>query len=266
MKTTHQLTNSIENKPIHLIKSYIFLWVIFSAILFSMAQTVFSKDNNHDYQRNTGKEITTLFRAARKVISDNQVLINDAKKDDKGLSADVVIETTKENYQKETGHPLRLNSNNSSAVIAMIKAIRDTMSDAQPLINEKGKGFKGFLPAVFAGRVANNFSKSMRGSMSIKLTAPMAYVRNRANRPDQWENSIIESKFKSSNYVRGQAFSEMTTYKGKPAYRYILPEYYSESCLDCHGEPKGETDISGGKMEGAGLNELGGAISFILFR
>jgi cold shock CspA family protein len=36
-------------------------------------------------------DLATLFRAGRKVISDNQDLINDASKGDKGLSAEKVI-------------------------------------------------------------------------------------------------------------------------------------------------------------------------------
>ena len=54
--------------------------------------------------------------------------------------------------------------------------------------------------------------------------------------------------------------------KGQPAFRLILPEYYKESCLACHGEPKGERDITGGKKEGGVLGELGGAISVTIFQ
>ncbi|MCI0541385.1 MAG: hypothetical protein L0Z50_39810 [Verrucomicrobiales bacterium] len=37
-------------------------------------------------QEKAAQEIATLFRAARKVISDNQALINDVEKGDKGLT------------------------------------------------------------------------------------------------------------------------------------------------------------------------------------
>ena len=52
---------------------------------------------------------------------------------------------------------------------------------------------------------------------------------------------------------------------GKQAYRLILPEYYKQSCLACHGQPKGAIDITGGKKEGGRLGELGGAISVVIF-
>ena len=72
----------------------------------------------------------------------------------------------------------------------------------------------------------------------------------------------------SYNYVweKGKAFSEQASVDGKGAFRFILPEYYGESCLSCHGTPKGERDITGGKKEGGVLGELGGAISLIIFQ
>lgn len=119
------------------------------------------------------REMTTLFRSARKVVSDNQALINDPSKGDKGLQAKAVQALAKVNYEESTGHPLP-------------KTKEGTLAHAaQPLINEEGKG----------------------------------------------------------------------------TLRYILPEYYGESCLKCHGGPKGSLDITGGKKEGCVLGELGGAIS-----
>ena len=214
-------------------------------------------------------DLTLIFRAARKMISDNQAQINDPSKGDKGLSATAVVEQTKANYKTATGKDLDLSDDGSPAAkarIAMIEAVRATMDEAQPLINEQGKGFKGFLPAVFGGRVASNFSAAMAGTFAIKLTAPKAYVRNRANRPDEWENKVIETMFKQPGYEKGKAYAEAVPVKGKPAYRYILPEYYGASGLGCHGDPKGEIDITGGKKEGAKLDELGGAISLIIYQ
>ncbi|HLA32162.1 MAG TPA: DUF3365 domain-containing protein [Pseudomonas sp.] len=217
----------------------------------------------------TGKDLTLIFRSARKVISDNQDLINDASKGDKGLSAAAVIEQTKVNYQAAAGTELNLTDDGSptaKARAALISAVQATMDEAQALINEQGKGFKGFLPAVFGGRVASNFSAAMAGTFAIKLTAPKAYVRNRANRPDEWEDKVIETMFKQPGYEKGKAYAEAVPVKGKAAYRYILPEYYGPSCLACHGDPKGEVDITGGKKEGAKLDELGGAISLIIYQ
>ena len=45
----------------------------------------------------------------------------------------------------------------------------------------------------------------------------------------------------------------------------LVPEYYGAACLSCHGEPKGEIDITGYPKEGAKLGDLGGVISIAIF-
>jgi len=232
--------------------------ILAAGLLFGGINTVVASSDEA-----VAEEMTTLFRAARAVISANQANINDASKGDKGLSGDFVTAKAKENFHKATGHKL---DDSTDAAKTMLAAIHSTMNQAQPLINEKGKGFKGFLPAIFAKQVADTFTKKMNGNMRIKLTAPKKYVRNRANRPDKWENSIINGKFMNASYENGKPFSEVAKHKGKDAYRYILPEYYKQSCLNCHGGPKGEKDITGGKKEGGKLGELGGAISFTIYK
>jgi len=216
-----------------------------------------------------GREITTLYRSARGVIAKNQGLINDASKGDKGLSADNVIAMAKKNYKKATGNDFVMASKKTlkgQTQAALIDGIKEVMDNAQPLINEKGKGLKGFLPAIFAKQMGDAFNKRMVGKANIKLTAPKNYVRNRANRPDKWESDVIENKFKKADYEKNKVYVENADHKGKPAFRLILPEYYKQACLKCHGEPKGATDITGGKKEGGKLGELGGAISFVLYK
>ena len=212
-------------------------------------------------------EIATLFRAARAVISKNQSHINDPNVGDKGLSGDVLVEQAKVNYEKAKGRAFAMadpGSETGRAQQVFFDSLSAVMDEAAALINEKGKGFKGFLPAVFAKAVADEFSRGMNGEMSIKLTAPKAYVRNRRNRPDAWEASVIQDQFLAAGYETGKPFWETTSYNGQPTFRYIIPEYYGESCLSCHGGPKGERDITGGLKEGGVLGELGGAISLTI--
>ena len=66
-------------------------------------------------------------------------------------------------------------------------------------------------------------------------------------------------------WENGKPFVEAGEHKGKPGLRLILPEYYGESCLKCHSNPKGDLDITGGKKEGGVLGELGGAISVVIY-
>ncbi len=208
--------------------------------------------------------VSALFRSGRLVISDNQDLINDPAKGDKGLSADKVVATAKDNYKKLAGKAFATpaaGSLSEQAVNVLFASMSEVMAKNQALINEKGKAFKNFLPAVFARQTAETFTAKMKGAISVKLTAPKILVRNRSNRPDEWEHTVIEQQFKKADYQKGKQFAEMAPYSGKTAYRYMVPEYYGQSCLSCHGEPKGERDISGGLKEGAKLGDLGGAVS-----
>ncbi len=237
--------------------------VIFSSLIMSLLLT--SNISFANEQADSSNELTTLYRSARKVISKNQGLINE-KRSGKKLTADYVINMTLKNFNDASGHELNMKHDPMGGKKAMLAAVRSVMNDAQDLINDEDVGFKGFLPAIFARQVGSAFGKNTGGKITIKLTAPKKYVRNRANRPDKWEKSIISGKFAKSEYEKGKPFFESAKVKGKAAFRYILPEYYSESCLSCHGTPKGSLDITGGKKEGGVLGELGGAISLIIYQ
>jgi general secretion pathway protein A len=43
--------------------------------------------------------------------------------------------------------------------------------------------------------------------------------------------------------------------------RVVMPIYYAKDCLACHGEPKGDLDISGYPKEGHKEGDLAGAIT-----
>jgi len=212
------------------------------------------------------QHIAVLFRSARGVVSDNQELINDPTKGDKGLNADKFMQLVKDKYKQIAKQEINLDPSTKEGrfMVIIVKGIRSVVNKAQPLINKEGVGFKGFLPAGFAKQVTDYFKALSDESAFIKLTAPHQYVRNRSNQPDDWEANIIEGKFKNPGWTKGQAFSEMANYKGEQMFRFIVPEYYTQSCLNCHGGPKGEHDITGGKKEGAVIGEVGGALSVII--
>ena len=238
--------------------------VLAIALSVGMSNVAWTKVSNEEI----ALSLSTLLRSARAVISNKQKHINNPDIGDKGLSADVVVGIAKENYKKATGTDIDSidpDSLHGQLIAAELQAVSDVMDDAQSTINEQGKGLKGFLPAIFARLVTQQFGAAVGDKATIKLTAPKNYVRNRANRPDKWEHKVIETMFRSPDHPNGQHFAEVASVKGKEAYRLILPEYYKESCLACHGGPKGERDITGGKKEGGTLGELGGAISVVIF-
>ena len=210
-----------------------------------------------------------LFRSARSVISENQPLINDATIGDKGLTAGVVLARTKLKFKQKTGHSvdefIAAGGLKGELLQIELDAISSVMIEAQPMINERDVGFKGFLPAYFARKVAEKFRDGCGGKADIKFTAPRKYLRNISNGPDAWESYVFAGKLNAPNYPKGKPFGQVADKDGKQAYRFLMPEYYSRSCLSCHGEPRGSRDITGGLREGGRMGDLGGAVSIAIY-
>jgi hypothetical protein len=147
---------------------------------------------------------------------------------------------------------------------AQLTAMTEVLEENQDLINSEGMGFKGFIPAVFARLVNERFVSKLDGTAIVKVTAPPHLVRNRKARPDKWEAAVLKDNFSSSDWPKGQAFYEEVSTDGATAFRMLIPEYYSESCLSCHGGPKGDVDVTGFPKEGGTEGDLAGAISITL--
>jgi len=77
---------------------------------------------------------------------------------------------------------------------------------------------------------------------------------------------VIEKVLSDPSRPKGEPFTDVTEVNGRPAFRMLFPEYYTESCLACHGMPKNEVDVTGYPKEGGSAGDLGGAISIVLFR
>lgn len=214
-------------------------------------------------------KLADVLRAARTEIASRQAQINNPLTGDKGLSGDVILANVLQRLKSSdfvdtvsSGH----DSLESRLLQAQMDSIREIADENQPLINKKGIGFKGFVPAVFAQLVNERFGEKVGEEAELKVTAPMELVRNRKARPDKWERSVIEDKFKSPDWTRGELYSEIADDTGGEAFRVMVPEYYGEACLACHGSPVGELDITGHPKEGGELGDLGGSISITLYQ
>lgn len=214
-------------------------------------------------------QLAEMLRAARAVISSKQYVINDPTIGDKGLTGDVVLAETVAIFKQTTGmDPTTIDPNSRLGQLfqAQMAAIREVVDEAQGTINQPDLGFKGFVPAVFARLVNERFEEKAGDRARIKVTAPAVLVRNRLALPDAWEAEHIESQLLAPDWPGGQIFSTVAESNGREAFRVLVPEYYTEGCLTCHGEPKGEIDITGYPKEGGKLGDLGGVISITLFR
>jgi Protein of unknown function (DUF3365) len=215
------------------------------------------------------QSLAEMLRDARTVISNNQQLINNPDIGDKHLTGQVVLDQAVNSYEKTTGKdPMTVDpkSRHGRLLRDMMAAIVAATDENQATINEKGTGFKGFIPAVFARLVSEDFNQMAKGEAEMKVTAPPELVRNRKARPDAWEAEVIKTKLLDPKWPRGQSYSDVTDIDGRRAFRVMVPEYYAASCLACHGEPRGDMDITGYPKEGGKLGDLGAAMSITLYR
>lgn len=85
--------------------------------------------------------------------------------------------------------------------------------------------------------------------------------RNKNSRADEYETAALES-FKASG--DDAEIYDITEYGEREVFRYTSPIYAEKSCLDCHGEPAGELDITGYPKEGMSVGDLTGALSIVM--
>jgi hypothetical protein len=235
-------------------------WLVISG---GQAQTPESADSN------IALALADMLRAARAVVSAEQDRINNASIGDKGLSGDVVLERAVENFKAATGidpKSVDPHSRFGRLLAAEMTAIRNVMREVQDVINQSGVGFKGFVPAVFGRMVTEHFQQIIGRDAEIKVTAPRELVRNRKALPDAWETEVIRTRLMSPEWEKGKVYAIGAKKGNRDAFRMLVPEYYTEGCLSCHGVPKGEVDITGYPKEGGKLGDLGGIISVTLYR
>lgn len=212
----------------------------------------------------TGRLIAILLDAGRVAVGLHQDLINDPAKGNKNFTSAVFEKQSLAVFQKRTGIDL---SNLSSAPVPesakpilsrLLEESKKTIDSYQTVINIPGIKYKGLIPATFGTETARRF-QSWSG-MYLKQTAPESLLRNPKNKPDDYERAAFQ-KFSEPGFNRTPDAITSEVVEDGTSLRVLLPLYYSKACLSCHGEPKGERDISGYPREGAKEGDLGGAIS-----
>jgi uncharacterized protein DUF3365 len=209
----------------------------------------------------TGELLIALLKAGRAVVSENQGLINDASKANKGFTEDFFAQQAQEKFKAKTKIDLARAGNlpQGPLLAALLDSEKEVVAEAQMVINKQGIAFKGFLPAVFARKTGERFYK--KTGVNLKLTG-LDY-RYPGNKPDDFEQEVLRM-FSDPRHPKGQQYVKTTMLAGKPVLRVMDPEYAGATCLSCHGSPKGERDITGNKKEGWKEGDLAGAISLTL--
>lgn len=209
----------------------------------------------------TGELLITLLKTGRAVVSENQALINDASKANKGFTEDFFAQQAAEKFKAKTKIDLTRMGNlpQGPMLMALLESEKEVVGEAQMVINKQGIGFKGFLPAIFARKTGERFYKKT----GVKLRLTGLDYRNPGNKPDDFEQEVLRM-FADPRHPKGQQYVKTTMLAGKPVLRVMDPEYAGATCLSCHGSPKGERDITGMKKEGWKEGDLAGAISLTL--
>ena len=212
----------------------------------------------------TGRLLAILLDSGRVTVGSVQALINDPNKGDKGFTPEVFEQKLLAKFKERSGVDLQDLQNEKVPPMAkkllpmLVEASKKTVATYQPIINKQGMGFKNFIPATFGTHAAAIFT--VRTGFYLRQTTLDELLRNPKNKADQFEAATLK-KFADPNYPRVGEKVISATVDGGKAVRVMLPLFYLKGCLACHGEPKGERDISGYIKEGGKEGELGGAIS-----
>ncbi len=117
------------------------------------------------------------------------------------------------------------------------------------------RNFKGIYCAIAGKSIAARFTQETDYTIRYISQTP----RKKKARPDEFESLAYEAFARGAKEYYGTA-----VYRGDNVFRYVTPLYIEESCLECHGEPAGEIDITGTPKEGLKVGEIGGAISIVM--
>lgn len=85
--------------------------------------------------------------------------------------------------------------------------------------------------------------------------------RNVEDTPDEFESQALDAFYADPSL---KEYYAITDYQGQRVFRYLAPMKIERTCLECHGEPKGEMDITGHPKEGWAIDDIGGAISIVI--
>jgi len=145
----------------------------------------------------------------------------------------------------------------SIGITLMAEATRDRMADKMRLgvikpFNEMDpQQIIEAVPIVTALQVAADKAQEA----GYEFRSPKVSPRNSKNTPSELERSVL-AEFKEGNIDHKVIVEE-------DQIRYFRPIRLTEECLFCHGDDKGDEDVTGGIKEGWKVGEIHGAFEII---
>lgn len=117
--------------------------------------------------------------------------------------------------------------------------------------------YQGLHCAIAGRSIGNLFSAQTEYTTRFVNFNP----RNVNDNPDEWEAAALTVFNENSQVKEYYGFED---FNGEQMFRYSAPMTIEENCLQCHGEPAGELDVTGAPKEGWTLGDIGGAISIAM--
>jgi signal transduction histidine kinase len=166
-----------------------------------------------------------------------------------GTSSSMHQQTEKELIEKG-----RVLSQQMNAVWSFMSANQDQL---QSIARTEEGVYYGLHCAIVGRSIGAIFSQETNYTTRFVNFSP----RNLADTPDDFESAALQAFKADSGVKEFYAFSE---YGGMEVFRYSAPMEIQETCLECHGMPAGEIDVTGFPKEGWNKGEIGGAISIAI--
>ncbi|RDB67870.1 c-type heme family protein [Eggerthella sinensis] len=139
-------------------------------------------------------------------------------------------------------------------------AVWQFMDNQQNVINTSSDGtyeFKGLHCSVVGKSVGRLFSAGSDYAIRYTNFNP----RSEQDIPDDFETKALDAFYADRSV---QEYYGVASFDGENRFRYLQALEVDNSCLECHGEPAGEIDITGHAKEGWTLESVGGAISIVI--
>ena len=140
-----------------------------------------------------------------------------------------------------------------------VQATWDFIDYEQTNINYDRDGtynFKGLYCSLVGKSVGKLFSMSTDYQYMLRYTR--IDPRNALDEPDEFERAAFDSFY---NEGEDEYYDFVEDGNGGRDFRYVGAIYLTESCMDCHGGPEGELDVTGFQKEGLEVGDIGGAVS-----
>lgn len=239
-------------------KLHAWLLVVLTLVCLPLWPDLGLAQSHREASERTAHYLATLLNVGRLIVEQHQPLINDPQKGDKGFTPDLFEREVIDEFFRQTSidlkhPPAHLPALAKQLLPTLLDSGKQVVADAQFVINQRGIGYKNFIPATFGSQAARKFSNHSQVKMKQTTLVP----RNLKNMPDAYEEEVLKRLAKQP--ASNSPVAEWVD--GGKTLRVLTPIYYSHDCLVCHGSPQGILDISGYPREGAREGDLAGAIS-----